>query len=72
MTAQKTTANAQPPIASLSISDFGNQHMTRVGMVTYGDRYDGNGEDIVRVEYGALRNVFRADRCNYSYREFWI
>lgn len=31
-----------------------------------------NNSVIYALEYGALRSVYAAKACNYSYREFWF
>lgn len=50
--------------------NFAKQHFTRGAGVTYWQ--DGERISIVRVEYGALRDVCASQACNYSYREFWF
>lgn len=48
---------------------FANAH----GVQHKGTSYNVDGLSVIaRFAYGKTRDVFAADACNYSYREFWF
>ena len=51
-----------------TMTDLLKQHVTRYAGATYlsGDH------GMYCIEYGALRDVYADQACNYSYREFWF